>query len=256
MKTAVIGLFHREFFYIHFWQNYYGRLFEYENLYAIGDVQSDPSFKLFNRNINLINYAPQFFADHVSHTQIVMETQNRCLERGYDTVIFAEADQFFVPDPDLYLNLNDYRYRNPQDYIKVSGWNVRQNLEEESPYDPNFRILSQRKYWFKDPWPEDKQTIVRKPVQSYSPGFHTCVPNVPRDPNLYNIHLQKFDFGVCNSRFANYTARTDRHPESGIHGQGNHIWKQDDVLWNDWIQENRTLNLELIPDKFKNFSFL
>ena len=196
MKVAVVCIFLKEYFFIPYWQKYYGTLFGYENLYAIGDLQNDSSMKLFEREVNKINYAPEVQANFGEHVEIILSLQKQMLEH-YDVVIFAEADQFFVPDPDLYLNLNDYLYRNTQDYIKVSGWNVRQKLEEESPYDPNFRILAQRKYWFKDPWPEDKQTIIRKPVVSYSPGFHTCVPNVLRDPNLYNIHLQKFDFGVC-----------------------------------------------------------
>ena len=255
MKTAVIGLFHKEYFYIHFWQNYYGKLFGFANLYAIGEVSTDPSFKIFDRRVNLIQYTPNYFADHIEHTQIVINTQNKLLA-DYDTVIFAEADQYFVPDPDLYLNLNDYLYRKTDDYIRVSGWNVRQQLEIEPPYDPGKKILEQRDYWFKDPWAEDKQTIIRKPIQSVGPGFHTSVPSVARDPQLFNIHMQKFDFGVCNSRFANYTARQDRHPDSGMNGLGNHIWKQDDVLWNDWINENKSLPIERIPQRFKDLHLL
>jgi|688.fasta_scaffold115492_1 hypothetical protein len=255
MKTAVIGLFHKEYFYINFWQNYYGKLFGLENLYVIGELEIDTSFKLFDSKINKINYKPQYFADHEEHTQLVISLQNQLL-KNYDTVIFAEADQYFVPDPELYLNLNDYLFRNTQDYIRVSGWNVRQNLLEEVAYDPCKRIMQQRKYWFKDPWPEDKQTIIRKPIEYYSPGFHQCIPTVQRDPNLYNIHLQKFDFSICNSRFSNYTQRENRHPSSGMNGLGNHIWKQDEVLRQDWLEESKKLPIELIPDRFKNLSFI
>ncbi len=251
MRVAVIGLFHREFFYIPLWQNYYGKLFGLNNLYAIGDLEKDETFRLFNKGVNFLNYSPPLYANHSEHTQLILQVQKELLSR-YDVVIFAEADQFFIPDPEKYLNLNDYLYRNTQDYIKVSGWNVRQDLNSESFYDPTLTILEQRKYWFKDPGPEDKLVIIRKPMEYYGTGFHLCRPDVAPDPDLVNIHLQKFDFNLCNCRFFIKTQTENKHPAFNKHGEGGHVWMNDDELWYDWLNENEKLNLELIPQKYKD----
>ena len=255
MRVAVIGLFHREFFFIPLWQNYYGKLFGLENLYAIGDLQKDETFKLFSRGVNFINYAHPLFANHSEHVQLILQVQKELLQK-YDVVIFAEADQFFIPDPDKYLNLTDYLYRNTQDYIKVSGWNVRQNLLEESSYNPNLRVLEQRKYWFKDPGPEDKLVIIRKPMEHYGTGFHVCSPDTPRDPDLFNIHLQKFDFNLCNCRFFIKTQTENKHPNFSKYGEGGHVWMNDDELWQNWLDENEKLDIMPIPEKFKKLNLI
>jgi hypothetical protein len=249
-KVAVVGLFYYEYFYIPLWQNYYGNLFGYNNLFALGDLKNDFALKLFHDSVNLINYSPEFVGDHDDHIKTIINLQKQLLE-NYDVVIFAEADQFFVPDPDKYLNLNDYLHHNTQDYIKVSGWNVRHRPEKEPYYNPTKRILEQRNYWFKDPGPEDKQVIIRKPMNFYHAGFHVCDPNVERDPDLINIHLQKFDFNLCNSRNYIRTSAKNWHPGSGKHGMGSHVFKYDEELYNDWLQENQSLDLQLIPEKYK-----
>jgi len=255
MRVAVIGLFHREYFYIPFWQNYYGKLFGLNHLYVVGNLKEDESLKLFSPTVNKIDYVPQYFADHYQHIEIVLNLQKQLL-KSYDVVIFAEADQFFIPDPDKYLNLNDYLHHNTQDYIKVSGWNVRHEPEKESYYNPTKRILEQRNYWFKDPGPEDKQVIIRKPMNFYHAGFHVCDPSVERDPDLVNMHLQKFDFNLCNSRNYIRTSAKNWHPGSGKHGMGSHVFKYDEELYNDWLAENKSLNLELIPERYKRLNII
>jgi hypothetical protein len=257
MRVAVIGLFHREFFYIPLWQNYYGKLFGLENLYAIGDLQKDETFKLFNKGVNFINYAPPLYANHSEHTQLIIQVQKQLLE-NYDVVIFAEADQFFIPDPDKYLNLNDYLHHNTQDYIKVSGWNVRQDLNTENFYNPTLKILEQRNYWFKDPGPEDKMVIVRKPAVSYGHGFHQSVPSIEPDKDLYNIHMHLFDFDQCNCRRYIRTADFKNwHPGSGPNRSGNHVFIKDKNLINTWFDYPlNTTGIQMIPEKFKKMLYL
>ena len=61
MRVAVIGLFHREFFFIPLWQNYYGKLFGLENLDQVrlsvfensvskNDIGVEPSIETIQSN--------------------------------------------------------------------------------------------------------------------------------------------------------------------------------------------------------------
>ena len=121
---------------------------------------------------------------------------------------------------------------------------------EEKTLNPNQSILGQRKYWCKDPGMEDKMTIVRKPVEWYSPGFHMSKPDVPRDPDLYNIHLHKCDFDQTNCRRNTKTNSVTWATGSGPTADGFHTWIQDNNLKNHWYQDAFKTGISLIPTKF------
>lgn len=244
-----MSIFLNEYFFIPRWQFYYGELFGNENLYAIGDFEKDSSMKLFNEKVNKINYCPKVQANFKEHCELALNLQKKLLG-NYDVVIYAEADQFFVPDPEKYENLKDYLKKNIQDYIKVSGYNVIHLIDEEKTLNPNQSILGQRKYWCKDPGMEDKMTIVRKPVEWYSPGFHMSKPDVPRDPDLYNIHLHKCDFDQTNCRRNTKTNSVTWATGSGPTADGFHTWIQDNNLKNYWYQDAFKTGISLIPTKF------
>jgi hypothetical protein len=251
MKVAVVCVFLNEYFFIPYWQNYYGNLFGYNNLYAIGDLKNDSSMRLLEREVNLIDYSPEIQANFVEHCDLAIKFQTELLRQGYDVVIYAEADQFFIPDPEKYKDLNDYLEKNTQDYIKVSGWNVQHIIDEEQKFNPSQPVLSQRKYWFKDPGPEDKMTIVRKPVEWYGAGFHDSTPDVPRDPDLYNIHLHLCDFPHCHSRRHTKTNPVKWAPNTGPGIAGGHTWTQGETLFNTWMDYALRCGISEIPDKFK-----
>lgn len=250
MKVAVLGLFLNEFFFIPYWQKYYGDLFGYDNLYAVGDLANDSSMKLLDLEVKKINYAPEVQANFGEHVEIVLQLQKQLLET-YDVVIFAEADQFFVPDPDKYSNLKDYLEKNTQDYIKVSGWNVIHIPTQEEKFNPSKPILSQRKFWFKDPEREDKLVIIRKPMTSYSWGFHNNQPDVERDPDLYNIHMHSCNLTTANSRCNTKTNNVPWWPGNGQILAGGHTWVQDEDLYKTWLDEAFAQGITFIPDKFE-----
>jgi hypothetical protein len=246
MKVAVFGLFQNENFFIPHWQKYYGDLFGFENLYAIGDLQNDSAMKLFEPKVNLINYSPEFHANFGEHNQIVINMQRQLLEK-YDVAIFAEADQFFIPNPEKYSNLLEYLEKNKDDYIKVTGYNLLHIIEEEGAYDPAQSITNQRSFWYRYPL-EDKLFIVRKPVQAYTWGFHTGnVPDVPNDPDLINLHCHAFDFAHANSRRHSKTVAGKWHEYSGKNKPGFHTWIHDQELKNMWYEYSYHFGLQLMP---------
>lgn len=252
MRAAVVCVFLKEYFFIPYWQKYYGTLFKYENLYAIGDLKNDPSMKILEPEVNKIDYSPEIQANFMEHVDLAIHYQKELL-KTYDVVIYAEADQIFVPDPDKYTNLIDYLEKNTQDYIKVSGYNVQHMLQLEPKFDPSKPILGQRRFWFKDPGPEDKMTIVRKPVEEYGAGFHESKPDVPRDPDLYNIHLHLCDFAHTNCRRNTKTNSIKWAPGTGPGIAGGHTWTQDEQLYRTWHDYALSCGVTEIPKKFLGF---
>lgn len=184
---------------IPYWQNYYGNLFGRENLYPVGDLKNDYFMGLFTvPKTNLIELGAHYQSDYDLHVSTVMKLQNKLLKL-YDVVIFAEADEFFVPNLDKYEDLNHFLIENSDDYFTAQGFNVIADLDNESFLDPTKSLLSQRKWWYKNTG-ESKTLIVRKPVTSYSGGFHICYPSIPEHPDLYNIHLHDIDLSYSNVR--------------------------------------------------------
>ena len=248
MKVAVIGLFHFEYFFIPYWQNYYGGLFGFENLFVIGDLANDPAMKLFSEG-HLIDYKQQHVGDHMEHVSIVLNLQRQLLNY-FNVVIFAEADQFFIPDPDKYRDLNHYLEVDASDYIRVTGYNVNHDLDSEPRFNPFQRFLAQRSWWNRFN-PEDKMTIIRKPVNSYSPGFHYSDPTVEPAADLFNFHLHQVDFNLCNTRRTIRSSSKNWHPSSGLGKAGSHVFVVDEELRDQWQKDFLVTNSR-IPDKFKS----
>ena len=199
LKVAVFGLFHKEALMIPYWQNYYGNLFGVENLYPVGDLKNDFFMGLFAvPKKNLIELNAHYQSDYDLHVSTVTKVQKQLLET-YDVVIFAEADEFFVPDLTKYKDLKHFLVNNQDDYFTAQGYNVISDIDSEPILDPTKSLLSQRKWWFKNTG-ESKTLIVRKPVISYSGGFHICYPSIPEHPDLYNIHLHDIDYNYSNVR--------------------------------------------------------
>jgi len=118
-EVCVFGLFHKEAFFIPYWQQYYGSLFGYENLYALGDLQNDIFLKMFHKDVNKIELGAKYQCDYGLHVNTIMHMQKSLLN-FYKVVIFAEADEFIVADPEKYKDLNDFFSKNNEDYFRLS----------------------------------------------------------------------------------------------------------------------------------------
>lgn len=252
LKVAVFGLFHKEALMIPYWQNYYGNLFGVENLYPVGDLKNDFFMGLFAvSKKNLIELNAHYQSDYDLHVSTVTKVQKQLLET-YDVVIFAEADEFFVPDLTKYKDLNHFLVNNQDDYFTAQGYNVISDIDNEPILDPTKSLLSQRKWWFKNTG-ESKTLIVRKPVISYSGGFHICYPSIPEHPDLYNIHLHDIDYNYSNVRAKmRFDTLLPLHPafRPGNMGSEGYILDEELVLFHRHKFEVK--NVEKIPDMFIN----
>ena len=237
---------------IPYWQNYYGNLFGRENLYPVGDLKNDFFMSLFSiPKKNLIELGAHYQSDYDLHVSTVTRIQRELLD-SYDVVIFAEADEFFVPDLNKYADLKDFLMKNSDDYFTSQGYNVISDIDNELPLNPTKSLLSQRKWWYKNTG-ESKTLIVRKPVTSYSGGFHICYPSVPEHPELFNIHLHDFDYHYSNTRAKmRFDTLLPLHPSFRPGNMGSEGFILDEELVLFHRHKFETKGVELIPEMFVN----
>lgn len=252
-KVAVMGLFHKEAFFTPYYQAYYGNLFGNENIYILGDPDTDSFLYMFEK-ANLIQLGAEYQGDYGLHCRMVQETQSHLLEK-YDTVIFAEADEFIFPDPAKYKNLKHFLTVNKDDYFRVQGYNVIHDIDNEKPIDTKKPIMEQRKWWYKhgteNGGGESKMLIVRKPGVIYEAGFHWSKPSVPEHPDLFNFHLHEFDFNICNSRVkARFDTKLPLHHNFGDPVIGWEGQLVDSKLEDYHRKKLSEKPLELIPQRF------
>ena len=252
-KVAVLVLLHKEAFFTPYFQSYYGGLFGNENIYAIGDPNTDSFMYMFEK-ANLLQLGAEFQGDYGTHCRMVQNTQNMLLEK-YDTVVFAEVDEFIFPNPEKYTDLKHFLSVNKDDFFRVQGFNVIHDMDNEKPIDPKRPIMSQRKWWYKhgteNGGGESKMLITRKPGVSYHAGFHWSEPSVPEHPDLFNFHLHEFDFNICNSRVkARFDTNLPLHPNFGDPVIGWEGQLVDEKLEEYHRKKFAEKPIELIPQKF------
>jgi hypothetical protein len=229
---CVFSIFYKEYFFTSYWQNYYGNLFGFDNLFILGEPERDPFLKLFHKDVNIIDFGAEKHQDHAFHVRRMVQTQTSLLN-FYNTVIFAEADEFIVPNLYKYENLKEFLKNNDDNYLTVQGYNIHQNLDEETIINPSLPLLKQRKWWYREK-SEDKTLIVKKPVLTYSSGFHFCAPQFAPNSDLFNLHCKYLDYNIQNVR-ANIHLESDLpiSEENGtIHNPKTFLFNTDEKLKN------------------------
>jgi|688.fasta_scaffold00302_49 hypothetical protein len=242
--VAVLGIFGREKFFSPIWKKYYGDLFGVENLHIIGSLVTDEYLNILD-GANFHELGSDTHGDNAYIIVRVMQLQYELL-KSYQTVVFADSDEFIVPDPAKYTNLKDFLEKNNDMYFRVQGYNVINFVGNEPQIDMNKPIIGQRNYWYKNGsvigGGESKMLIVRKADVSYIAGMHWSYPAVIEHPDLYNIHLREFDYEITADRLV------DRYDTSlPLH----HTLNDGRIGWKEHI-ENTFINsnIELIPEKF------
>jgi hypothetical protein len=243
-SVAVLGIFGRENFFSPIWKKYYGGLFGVENLHIIGSIATDEYLNIFE-GANFHELGSTTHGDNAYIIKRVMQLQYELLQ-SYETVVFADSDEFIVPDPDKYRNLKEFLELNNDIYFKVQGWNVVHLINQEPNINLDLPIISQRKYWYKNGSEfgggESKMLIIRKPHVSYIAGMHWSEPSVIEHSDLFNFHLREFDYKITADRLE------DRYNTSlPLH----HTLNDGRVCWKQQIENAfNNSNTQLIPDKF------
>jgi hypothetical protein len=242
MKYKAVFTEYRKDIYLELWLKYYSKFFK--DIYV---VNTDPL--VLDKNLNqlskkykftiLDNYINEEWSMEVSRLSM-MEVQSNLLKE-YMWVLFAHCDEFVVPDPEKYRNLNDYIKQCKKDYVFCNGYDVLHMYEEadkvpnEPELDLNKPILPQRKYWL--PTLSYCKPLLSKIPLVWTQGFHN-IHNVSDevilthvDKDLRLLHLKNADYNIFGKRLLS---------SSGI-------GKDKDY---DWFYKEHNKK-EIIPERFK-----
>lgn len=194
------------------WIAHYSRFFEPGDIYVLDHDSTDGSTRAVAGCCQVIPVHRAASFDHTWLRSTVEQFQTFLLA-SYETVLFAEVDEFVVAEPQRYAGLGDYIDRMQDPVTCCTGYNV-VHYPFELPLKLQEPILRQRSYWHRSQ--EYSKRLIAKTPLSWSPGFHVELqyPEVAPDPDLYLIHLHRADYASCLARHRASAARP---------------WNQDDV---------------------------
>lgn len=228
------------------WLDYYGRYFGPEDLYVLDHDSTDGSTDAVSDRCQVIPIHREIAFDH-RWLRDTVEAFQSFLLRSYETVVFAEVDEFLVADPRFYRGLGDYIDKLNVPAARCAGFNV-----IHQPDEPALRfdapILAQRALWHAS-LRYSKRLLARVPLR-WTEGFHEelSAPDDPPDPNLILVHLHRVDYEWCLRRHRASAAR--RWSEADIaRGDGAQNRIADPAVFEEWFRAGPDLDAppEFIP---------
>ena len=197
-SIAIITTVYNEDVLLPIWLRYYGGQFGREHLYIIDDGSNDGSTSgLEGANVIRLERAP---IDQDNRSLSISLFHEQMLKH-YDVVIFADVDEFLVPDPLTKLGLYDYIARHAGAHTNAIGFDIIHNQFAEPVYSHEAGVFSQRRY-LKFSRPYCKQLIHRQPL-TWSPGFHSTNHKTVVGVGLYLFHLRSLDYELSRKRINN-----------------------------------------------------
>lgn len=185
--------------------------------------------------------------DDVGWMLQTVEAHFAALCRDYERVVFAEVDEFLVPDPRFHASLKTYLANSPAATITATGYDICQR-GSDPPLDPTRPLMGQRG-WKRRPL-FDKTLVSRRPLR-WEPGFHRThgaegVDQTP-DPTLLLLHFHYADFGVQRGRLQR--RRAGRAAAPGSWGFQNKFGTPEAFEADFW---GHTADAEEIPPPFRS----
>lgn len=191
-RIAAVTMVFNEPYFLPIWENYYSRQFGIDNLYLVDHGSNDGS--THSSKIKNIIRLPRDELDEDRRVSFISGLQESLLNY-YDAVLFSDADEIIVADPDIYADLVEYCEAGLDRFSTCLGLEVLHDLRREGPLDLGTPILEQRKFVrFSESY--CKPLIAEIPMK-WLPGFHACQYAPRLDPNLYLFHLKCMDLSMA-----------------------------------------------------------
>lgn len=244
-KRCLISIIFDEGFWQPLWYDYYSRFFADEDIYVLGNPDKD----VYMRDVpfNVVDFKPEYFLDVWACQEAVQRLQHEKLQE-YEVVVFAEADEFFVPDPNIYRDFGEYMDRFSAPYLRPWGFDVVHDWENgEPPLDVSKPFLAQRRLYMHQP--SMTRTVITKFPIDYTIGFHASRPQGQVDRNLVNFHLHRIDYDLALRRHEE-RHRWKPHPRAVEQKLGSYILYKDRENFDPWMKTDWHM-IEEIPERYK-----
>jgi Glycosyl transferase family 2/SEC-C motif len=212
--VAAITMVFNEAIFLPIWLNHYGSALGYENLFVIDDGSNDGSIRN-DRIVNLVS-RKRGLLDERERAKTISYFHEELLQY-YDVVLYADADELIVPEPNLEISLKDYLIASKGELINTIGLNVLHHRAREGPLDLTKPLFSQRAYVQFDEL-YCKPVIARVPMR-WTPGFHFCARSPCYATDLYLFHLRAMDYDISRAKIKNLNA-VSFSEDSLRHGYG------------------------------------
>jgi len=158
-----------------------------DHLYVIDDNTSDGSTDDLPCSVIRI---PSWGDKHFEQTRMRMVSRIAAgLLEAYDAVLFADADEFLVADPERHDGLVDLlRKREQAPALGAQALNVVHDARREPQLDPDQQVLGQRR-WAKF-IPLMCKPSLKRTTEPWVAGSHGLTIPFGIDPDLYLFHLK------------------------------------------------------------------
>jgi hypothetical protein len=215
------------------WLAHYRRFFDPEDIYLLDHDSTDGSTQGVEDACNVVPVHRTASFDHAWLRSTVEQFQSFLLG-SYETVLFAEIDEFLVADPRRHAGLDSYIEGLREPAACCTGFDV-VHYPSEAPLRFDQPILRQRGFWHRSPL-YSKRLVARAPL-AWGLGFHTELrfPQIRPDPDLYLVHLHRVDYERCLARHRASAARN---------------WSEIDIATGAGNQ-----NRIVAPEKFRHWFF-
>lgn len=245
---AVFTIVQDEPVFLPLWLRHYGRHFSADDIYVLDHDTIDGSTSNLGPACHVVPVHRSTSFDHRWHLQTVRAFQ-RFLLRSYDTVLFADADEFVFTDPAVHPDLGSYIDVMEQPVARCRGYNV-VHSPGEAPLSHESMVLEQRGWWCPSRT-YSKPALARVPL-TWSLGFHDS-PEwslLPPDPHLLLVHLHRVDYDITLARHRSKASRTWDDPHSPMGWQNRVV---DDEQFRSWFLHGDDLDGDpiAIPERFR-----
>lgn len=252
-RRAVFTIVKNEPRFLPLWLDYYGRHFDPSDIYVLDHGTTDGSTEGLEGTCEIVDVHREVSFDHAWLKGTVEDFQAFLL-RSYDAVLFAEADEFVVPDPARYSGLGSYIEQLRAPAATCTGYTVIHYPDDEPPLDFDQPLLRQRSYWHPARRWYSKRLLARIPL-TWTYGFHDELNarSIEPDADLYLIHLHRIDYDYCLARHKAARAREWYRPDRE-RDFGRQYWTVEPEEFRKWFFDGYDIEgteRELIPDRIR-----
>lgn len=255
-QAAAFTIVQNEPVWLPHWVEYYGKQLGYKNLFIL-DHDSSRLTGLAHAEVKGCTVVPVHRSLSFDHQWLktTVERFQAFLLQSYQTVLFAEADEFLLTTHAGGLEglMNDdwSAYGSPS-CVRACGYNVVHYTAEEEPMRFDRPLLAQRKWWH--PSRLYSKTLIARHRLSFLAGFHDIQGGgYLTHMHLYLAHMHRADFGYAYRKTVESASRPWSPPDVAA-GYGYQNRLTNEGKFRDWFYLDEDVNnpREPIPDELKS----